>query len=132
MADTYRRGTRAVIRATAFLVARIHDLPRIGVNIGVGRHVNMPETFTLQQPNIGWSSLPYRLSRRLHPTNDDWGCLIADASKVLFAIQAIRDARMTPAQQTAFQNAITASLAIDATWTAAADADDDPLQQNGA
>lgn len=132
MADTYRRGTRALIRITAALVARIHDLPLIGTHVGGGRHVNMPETFTMQQHNPGWTSIPYRLSRRLHPTNDDWGCLIADASKLLFAIPAIRNARMTPAQQTAFQNAIDASINIDATWIGAADTDDDPLQQNGA
>lgn len=129
MADTYRRGTRALIRLTAVLVARIHDLPRIGSHIGGGRHVDMPSEFTLQTRNPGWTSLPYRLARRLHPTNDDWGCLIANASKLLFAIQEIRDARMTPTQQAAFQNAIDASLAIDATWTGAADIDDDPLQQ---
>lgn len=132
MADTYRRGTRALIRLTAVLVARIHDMPRVGVHVGGGRHVPMPADFTLRQPNPGWTAIPYRLSRRLHPTDDDWGCLIANASKLLFAIQEIRDARMTPTQQAAFQNAIDASIAIDAAWTGASDIDDDPLQQNGA
>ena|SRR5688572_21616915 len=131
MADTYSRGARAQIRSVAFLVARMHNLPLAPSHIGANLVAAVPAVFTIGVRNLGWTSLPYRLARRLHPTNDDWGCLIRDETKALFAIQAIREARLTPAQQAALNNAITASLALDATWNGAADIDDDPLQRNG-
>lgn len=131
MADLYRRNTRVIIRVTVVLLARLHDLPLIGTHVGAGTHVNMPLTFTLQQLNPGWTTLPYRLSRRLHPTNDDWGCMIRQETQDLFANPAIRDARLSPAQQTAFSNALAAAIPIDAVWNSAADNDDDPTQSNG-
>lgn len=131
MADTYNRGTRAAMRALAIIVCRLHDLPQRGRQIGPGIHVPMPLVFTLQQKNIGWSVLPYRLSRRLHPTNDDWGCMLNDETKALFANVDIRQDRLTVGQRAAFTTALGNTLALDATWNTAPDDGDDPLETNG-
>lgn len=132
MADTYFRGNRTQIRQAATLVVRLYNLPAPGAHVGAGLHVSMPQTFTPQRVNPGWTSLHRSITRRLHETNNDWGCLFDDEAKARFADPVIRNATMTAQQQNAFQTLINNSVALDPTWTNAPDTHDNPMERNGA
>lgn len=129
MADTYFRGNRTQIRQCATLVVRLYGLPAPGVHVGLGLHVDMPASFTPQRINAGWTSMHRSITRRLHPTNDDWGCLLDDEAKARFADLELR-AQLTTQQQNALTTLINNSVPLDALWNNALAKYDNPLESN--
>lgn len=131
MASLYYRGTHANCRIVARCCANLQLYPGPGTNIGAGRFVTQPGTFTYdsgRKINPGWTSVPTRDMRQVTATGDDWAVLVTDPSQTAWNNVPVREARLTSAQIAAFAPLFAACIPLDATWSGATVSDEDQLQ----